>query len=60
LESLRGVRLAQATKGAQLSAEDAAQALQHVANRYSVLMELRRRERLAQRDTQIKDKEIGR
>lgn len=50
---LRGVRLAQATKLAQLPAEETPQALQQVANRYSALMEQRRRERLAQRDTHL-------
>ena len=49
---LRGVRLAQATKLAQLPLEETPQALQQVANRYSALMDQRRRERQAQRDTQ--------
>jgi hypothetical protein len=44
---LRGVRLAQATKLAQLSAEVAAQALQQVAKRYSALMGHRQHERLS-------------
>jgi hypothetical protein len=48
---LRGVRLSQATKLAQLAPEEAPQALQLVANHYSALMDQRRRERLAQRDT---------
>ena len=61
---LRGVRLAQATKLAQLPPEETPQALQQVANRYSALMDHRRRERLAQRDTQrgdthIKEEEAG-
>jgi hypothetical protein len=42
---LRGVRLAQATKLAQLAPEETPQALQPIANRYSVLMDHRRRER---------------
>jgi hypothetical protein len=45
LALLRGVRLAQATKLAQLSPEETSQALQHVANHYSALMEQRRRAR---------------
>ena len=48
---LRGVRLNQATKLAQLSAEETPQALQQVANRYGALMDQRRRERLTQRNT---------
>src|SRR5262249_6677136 len=48
---LRGVRLSQATKLAQLAPEEIPQALQRVANRYSALMDQRRGERLAQRDT---------
>jgi hypothetical protein len=48
---LSGVRLAQATKLAQLTPEVAPQALQQVAHRYSALMDHRRRERLAQRET---------
>lgn len=47
---LRGVRLSQATKLAQLLPQETPQALQQIANRYSTLMERRRRERLAQRD----------
>jgi hypothetical protein len=47
---LRGVRLAQATKLAQLAPEEAPQALQHVANRYSALMDQRRRERQERRN----------
>ena len=42
---LRGMRLAQATKLAQLSPEETPQALQQVASRYGALMEDRRRER---------------
>src|SRR6478672_2128902 len=42
---LRGVRLSQATKLAQLAPEATPQALQQVANRYSALMDQRRRER---------------
>ena len=41
---LRGVRLAQATKLAQLAPEATPQALQQVAHRYSALMDQRRRE----------------
>jgi hypothetical protein len=52
---LRGVRLSQATKLAQLVPEATPQALQQVANRYSVLMDQRRRERQAQRDTNRDD-----
>jgi len=48
---LRGVRLSHATKLAQLTPEETPQALQQVANRYSALIDQRRRERLAQRDT---------
>jgi hypothetical protein len=48
---LRGVRLAQATKLAQLPPEATPQALQQVANRYSTLMDQRRRERQTQRAT---------
>jgi hypothetical protein len=48
---LRGVRLNQATKLAQLAPEETPQALQQVANRYSAPMDQRWRERLAQRDT---------
>jgi hypothetical protein len=48
---LRGVRLAQATKLAQMSPEETPQALQQVANRYSALMDHRRRERRQQRTT---------
>jgi hypothetical protein len=48
---LRGVRLAQATKLAQLSPEETPQALQQVANCYSTLMDQRRRERRAQRES---------
>jgi hypothetical protein len=61
---LRGVRLAQATNLAQLTPEETPQALQQVANRYSALMDQRRREWLAQRDTQrgdthLKEEEAG-
>jgi hypothetical protein len=42
---LRGVRLSQATKLAQLAPEETSQALQQVAHRYSALMEERWRER---------------
>ena len=42
---LRGVRLSQATKLAQLAPEETPQALQQVAHRYSALMDQRRRER---------------
>jgi hypothetical protein len=55
---LRGVRLSQATKLAQLTPAETPQALQQVANRYSALMDHRRRERLAQRDTQVQQTEI--
>lgn len=48
---LRGERLVQATKLAQLALEETPQALQLVANRYSALMDQRRRERQAQRTT---------
>jgi hypothetical protein len=41
---LRGVRLAQATKLAQLVPEDTQQALQQIAHRYSTLIDQRRRE----------------
>jgi hypothetical protein len=52
---LRGVRLSQATKLAQLALEETPQALQQIAKRYSALMDRRRGERQAQRDTQIQD-----
>jgi hypothetical protein len=52
---LRGVRLAQATKLAQLPSEETPQALQQVANCYSALMDRRRRERQAQRDIHMRD-----
>jgi hypothetical protein len=42
---LRGARLAQATKLAQLPAEERPQALQRVANHYSMLMDQRLRDR---------------
>ena len=54
---LRGVRLGQATKLAQLAPAETPQALQQVARRYSALMDQRRRERLAQRDTHLRDAE---
>jgi hypothetical protein len=54
---LRGVRLSQATKVAQLPPEETPQALQQVADRYTALMDHRRRERQAQRDTQVHIKE---
>jgi len=47
------VRLSQATKLAQLAPEETPQALQQVANRYSALMDQRRRERQAQRITAL-------
>jgi hypothetical protein len=50
---LRGVRLAQATKLAQLAPEETPQDLRQVSHRYSELMDRRRRERQAQRDTQL-------
>jgi hypothetical protein len=56
---LRGVRLSQATKLAQLAAEETPQALQQIANRYSTLMDQRRRERQAQRDTNRGDISIS-
>src|SRR5690348_3111609 len=43
---LRGVRLSQATKLAQLAPEETPRALQQVASSYSALMDHRRRERL--------------
>jgi hypothetical protein len=58
---LRGVRLAQATKLAQLAPEEAPQTLQQVASRYSALMDQRRCERQeprsdpASRPTSIKE-----
>jgi hypothetical protein len=55
---LRGVRLSQATKLARLLLEETPHALQQVANRYSTLMDQRRRERLAQRDTHGRDTDI--
>jgi hypothetical protein len=48
---LRGVRLSQATKLAQLAPEETPQALQQIANRYSALMDHRRRERHSQKIT---------
>jgi hypothetical protein len=58
---LRGVRLAQATKLAQLALEETPQALQKVATRYSALMDRRLRERREQRDTHahLKEEEAG-
>jgi hypothetical protein len=53
------VRLAQATKLAQMTPEETSQALQQVANRFSGLMDYRRRERLAQRDPHIREEEAG-
>jgi hypothetical protein len=50
---LRGVRLAQATKLAQLLPEDTPHALQQVANRYSALMDQRRREREQRRSAPV-------
>jgi hypothetical protein len=50
---LRGVRLSQATKLAQLGPEETPLALQQVVNCYSALMDHRRGEWLAQRDTQL-------
>ena len=55
---LRGVRLSQATKLAQLPPEETPQALQQVANRYSTLMDLRRQERQTQRDILRRDTHI--
>jgi hypothetical protein len=54
---VRGVRLSQATKLAQLAPAETPQALQQVANRYSALMDQRRRERQKQRDTHAHVKE---
>jgi hypothetical protein len=58
---LRGVRLAQATKVAQLSSVETSQALQHVANCYSVLIDQRRRERQERRTASpsIKEQETS-
>jgi hypothetical protein len=56
---LRGVRLSQATKLAQLSAEETPHTLREVANCYSALMEQRQRERRVQRDTHREDEEAG-
>jgi hypothetical protein len=61
---LRGVRLAQATKLAQLPPEATPQALQRIANRYSALMDQRRRERQARlepprRDISTKGEQAG-
>jgi hypothetical protein len=50
---LRGVRLAQAMKPAQLAPEEAPQVLQQVANRYSALMDQRRRERQERRSEPV-------
>jgi hypothetical protein len=55
---LRGVRLSQATRLAQLPAEETPQGLQQVANRYSALMDRRRRDRLAQRGYSVPDRYI--
>jgi len=54
---LRGVRLSQATKLAQLEPKETPQALQQVSNRYSALMDRRRRERQKQQDTHTGIKE---
>ena len=54
---LRGVRLAQATKLAQMAAAETPQALQQVANCYSALMDRRRRDRQALRITTPSGKE---
>jgi hypothetical protein len=56
---LRGVRLAQATKLAHLPPKETPQALQQVANRYSTLMDQRRRKRLPQRDAHTKERDCG-
>jgi hypothetical protein len=50
---LRGVRLAQATKLAQLAPEETPHTLQQVANRYSALMNQRRREGQERRSAPI-------
>jgi hypothetical protein len=50
---LRGVRLSQATKLAQLRPEETPQALQQVANRYGALMDQRRQEREQRRSAPI-------
>jgi hypothetical protein len=56
---LCGVRLAQATRLAQLSPRETPQALQHVAHCYSALMDQRRCTLLAQRVTHRKEEEAG-
>jgi len=56
---LRGVRLNQATKLAQLPPQETPQALRQVANCYSELMDRRRRERQSQRATHRKEEEAG-
>jgi hypothetical protein len=56
---LREVRLAQATKLAQLAPEETPQALQPVAHRYGTLMDQRRRGQAAQRDTHGEEQEAG-
>jgi hypothetical protein len=53
------VRLSQATKLAQLSPEETPHALRQVANCYGALMEQRRRERRAQRDTHVEEQGAG-
>jgi hypothetical protein len=50
---LRGVRLSQATKLAQLRPEETMQALQQVANRYGALMDQCRQEREQRRSAPI-------
>jgi hypothetical protein len=50
---LRGVRLSQAAKLAQLPPEETPHALQQVANRYSALMDQRRREREQRRSAPV-------
>ena len=57
---LCGVRLAQATKLAQLSPEETLQALQQVANRHSALMDRRRRKRQQQSKTAHLERNKGR
>ena len=57
---LRGVRLSQATKLAQLAPEETPQALQQVAHRYSALMDQRRREREQHRSAHMYTLHIGR
>src|SRR6476469_8720846 len=52
---LRGVRLSQATKLAQLAPQETPRALQQVANCYSKLMDRRRREGQTQRAMHISE-----